>query len=427
MRRTFLALLLLMLSLSGLVAQASPYQERIERSKLSLAYDPLNLTERLNLAYYQMLSGKYEQALPNYRFVLERDSANADAAGGLLWALNSLGQYPEVISEADRLIKLHPEQGLVYFHRATALYNRKQALKARLDYTKAVALSTGETRQYPLNSLVTLYQSLGDFPRSYTAWKALDDASLIYPKELIRKKIYKPELLFSLYGGIKDTTTVFAGGDIIYRRASTSLRFSGEEVRINDAHYRYSLSASLRRQFTPGDASLALSYINSKDSRAKQGYGAALELKPRIYTPLAIIRPKLAQHVEIFRRFNIYQTDLGLELSLGKLFTAYQAAYLYQDNDSANSDTERWVHSLDLILQLNSRMGLGLYGGIGEMAWFTNPFGGITDDFEPATGFAGASIMYSFTPKTKLLLYYQYGSGNDTNNHTTYLKLFYAI
>ena len=427
MRRLILALLFLTLSLSGLVAQASPFQEQIERSRVSLAYDPLNLVERLNLAYYQMLAGQYEQALPNYRFVLERDSANADAAGGLLWAMNSLGQYLEAKSEASRLIRILPNQGLLYFHRGTALDGLGKPLRARADYHKAIDISSGENRQYPLNSLITLYQSLGDFPRSHSSWQELDEGSLIYPKALLRKKIYKPELLFSLYGGIKDTTTVFAGGDIIYHRGATSLRVSGEEVRINDAHYRYSLGASIRRQFIPGDLSLAFSYINSKDDRAQSGYGSSLELKPRIYTPLAIIRPKLAQHVEIFQRFNIYQTDLALELSLGKLFAAYQAAYLYQDNDSVSSDTERWVHTLDLILRLNSRIGLGLYGGVGEMAWFTNPFGGITDDFEPAARFAGASLMYGFTPKTKLLLYYQYGSGNDTNNHTAYLKLFYAI
>ncbi len=403
------------------------YKDMIDRAKVALAYDPLNDAQRLDLAYFQMLTGQYEQALPNYRLIISRDSTNANAAAGILWALNSQGKYSQTLREAKHFIKTNPHSGLLYYHQANALLNRGQSLSARTRYVRALNLLSNETlRQLPAESLIWCYQTLNDYPRSRQYLELLDPQSLINPKEVIRRKLYKTDLIFSVQAGVKDTTSVFFETEAIARHRSMSYKLKLEELLVNDAHYRWSVLVSAKTQTRHFDTSITALMLKSEDTRASEGYELSLEVKPRIYISSMLIRPVVSEHLASYTRFNAYQTDLGLELGIGKATMNYQAAYLYQDNDSIGADTYKWIQSMDIYYRISRIIACGLHAGKGDMAWYTNTLGSVTDDFEPSDGYYGASFSTGLSKHFRAVLYYQYGTRNEETSHLAYLRLSYA-
>jgi len=108
--RKALPLLVLLLICTALAAQTSG-QDSVAELRRVLAYDPLNDSLRLNLAWNLMLLEQYEDALREYRFVARRDSSSVDAATGILWALNSQKLHREAVSEANSFLDLMPQSG----------------------------------------------------------------------------------------------------------------------------------------------------------------------------------------------------------------------------------------------------------------------------------------------------------------------------
>ena len=416
-----LALLMLQSMLS---AQASPYQEAMESKRIALAYDPTNDQIRCELAYYQMLAGLPEQALENYRMVLARDNAYPDARAGELWALNTLFRYKESIALAKKYIT--QRSGILpRFHLANALLTIKHYHSAS-DQFKIVLEDNPDPviAGLAMENLVWSYLGTGDIAHAQYVNKQISGRTGRSPDPALAAALgslfYSAELLY----GIKDSNAWFwsvAGGA---RCHAFSMKLTFDQFRLEGQRLRDSYSLDVSQQFIPADIAFNAQYLTGTESRIYPGASASLSVSPKLHIGPVEAIARAAGSASIYKRHNAYQYDLGLILQSDPGSIGYQAAKVFQDNEAVGSDATRWVHSLDVSLNLWKEWKTGVHFGTGNLAWYKNAQGSITDDFEPVDNFAGISLGIPVLKSTRAVLYYQYGSNDDTTSHLAYARLY---
>jgi tetratricopeptide (TPR) repeat protein len=409
---------------SLLQAQVFTYQELMESKRIALAYDPTNDRVRCELAYYQMLAGLPEQALENYRTALSRDGTNPDARAGELWALNTLSRYKESIALAKQYLASNPVP-LPRYHLANALLATRKSYAASHQYRKVLAGSDDPIiNAMALENLAWAYIGAGDQPRAEAVFKELvakaghtSDPEL---KATLRKLTLSAETIL----GIKSNDAMFWSLTTGVRYRAFSLGLTFDQFRLEGSRLRDNYRIRAGKQFIPADIALVLQSITGTDSRIYPGSSMALSISPKAYLgPLQTVA-RLAVNASTFKRHNAYQYDLGITLRSDFGSLGYQAAKIYQDNEAMNSDTSRWVHTLDLNAPVWKGWRAGLHIGSGNLAWYTNPQGSITDDFEPVDSYAGLSLSIPVLKRARTILYYQYGSNDDTSSHLAYASLY---
>lgn len=420
----FLIPILILLACSlRLPAQAAPYQEMIESKRIALAYDPTNSTTRCELAYYQMLAGQPEQALESYQSVLARDEGNANARAGVLWALNSLSRQEEAAALAKQYLAAS-ESPLLRYHLGNALLGLGRNFTARKLYTAVLDdMDDPMIRGLTMENLAWTYYNLGDMARATDLQSDTYPATGHTPEVGLSALLRKPRFHIEAAYGIKTGNTAFWSLGTGTRFNTIRIALGFEQVRLDSTLRRDNYRISATKQFVPGDISLTTQYLSGTDQRIYPGYAAALAATPKAYLGPVLLTARLAGSAATYKRHNAYQYDLGLYLRTDPFSIGYQASKVYQDNEAVGSDAQRWVHTFDIGARVWKGWYAGVYLGSGNFAWYSNPQGGITDDFEPATGYAGASLSIPITGHLQTIIYYQYGSTDEDTSHLAYAKL----
>lgn len=412
-----LILLFLLLSCGGvLLAQSSNYQQLIDKVKIQLAYNPTDDAQRLNLAYYYMMNGQAELALPQYRMVRQRDPENVSSATGTLWALTQLGNWTECIQMAKADQSAFPAEGLIYYYLALAQAKTRKTQFARVNYLRAIDLMRDSPYlELPQTGLGWAYLALDDYPAASQHFSQA--------KTPVQPDPQAPSLVVETSLARKEQSGTFLGLGASYSQESWRFQLRGEELLYEGKHLRWIMQGSLRKQFVPLDLKLGLQHLEGTDQRSYPGNVLSLSVQAKLYPGTVAVKPLLAQHTGFFPRFNIYQSDLGISLLYPPLAATFTISYLYQDNESAGSDTHNWVNSAATSVRLYRDIQLGLYTGWGKMAWFTNASGNIIDDFEPATSYYGAALNAPLSQDLRLTLYQQLGIKNNATIPYTSLGL----
>lgn len=415
-----LPILILLLGCTLAGAQTlSPIE--LSEARRALAYEPHNDAKRLLLAWNLMFLEEYEDALAEYRFVAQRDSSSLDAAAGILWALNSQGKYSQVIAEADAFLERMPLSGPLFYHRSLAWLNLGKATKARLD--AILALDNMEDpywRELAAKALSDAYLALDDLPSAQAVIK-------IHAPDAEKPKGYKGLVIDATWGNKAGNTYIFGAG-VKATLGATRFGLHAEELTLDAAHFRWYLHASLLQQFRHLDLQAQVRFLDGEDTRIYPARGASLSLIPRIYAGPVIIRPQFTQSALLTARLNSYQSDLALGLSLAPYTLGYSLSRVYLDTDIVGSDSSAWVHSAEFRVTLGKGYELGIYGGGGgSMAFYSTPYGGLIDDFDPPDGFAGLSFYAPFTRHLGLLCYGQYSFDADGGTTFFYLRGSYRV
>lgn len=421
--RLIVVLTILLLLRTMLSAQASPYQEAIESKRIALAYDPINDRLRCELAYYQMLAHQTEQALGNYRFVLQRDGANPDAQAGTLWALNSLNKYKETIATAKRFIA-SGDSPILRYHLGNARLGSNEFFSAVPIY-RQVLLDTNEPVIYGItqDNLARAYLAIGDVAKAEDVLSKTFINTLHQSDPSLQSAFTKLSFNTVSSVGLKSGDAMYwsVGGGIRYR--TMYLDMGMDQFRIGGKRLRDTYKLNLAKQFIPADVGIRIQYLTGTDQRIYPGLAASAAISPKLYLGPSQAVGRLSGSISSFERHNVYQYDLGLQIRSDILSVSYLAAHLYQDNEALNADTRRWVHTLDLSANIWQRMNTSLYFGTGNLAWYTNSMGDIIDDFEPADQYLGVSCSVPLSQHITAILYYQLGFTDEDNSHLAYTKL----
>lgn len=417
--RKALPLLFLLFLCQFLAAQAMSPDE-IAQTRLALAFDPLNDAKRLHLAFSLMLADEYSQALQEYRFVARRDSSSLDAAAGILWALNSMGDHKEAVREANAFLDRMPNTAPILYHRGTARLKLGKANLARLDQRRALKQAQDPFWQgLAAQALSDAYLTLDDWP---SAKATLREHTPQAPKPKAPRY-----LSIDASWGRKGSNTQVLTAGLKAGLGSTRLGFRIEELSIDSEHFRWYLHANLLHQFRCFDLQAEARLLDGKDEKIYPAQGAGLSISPRIYAGPLVLRPRLGQSALQAARLNAYQSDLGLKVNLAPVSMGYSYSRLYLDADAVDSDSTAVVHNADASLALGKGLELGIYAGTGPMAFYSTPYGGFIDDFEPAESYAGLSIYAPFGKHLALLLYGQLSFDPEGNTAFYYLRGIYRV
>lgn len=391
LRSAVLLLFLLCLSANFLAAQS---QDTVSNMRMALAQNPLDLSTRLSLAWNLMMQGQYQDAYLQYLFVAQRDSGNADASAGMLWALNAAGKYSRATQEADSLIQRQPHNPALYYHRGIARLNLNRANRARMDGHQALRLASDSYWQdLAKNLLRDSYLALADVP----------SAKHFSSNPIPGKSLW----ILDAQWGIKSTQSDTYALGIKALLGTTRLSLKAEELTLDGAHFRYYLHSSLTQQLRGLDLQAQARFLDGTDQRIYPAVGASVGLNPKIYAGPLIITGSFSQSSLFAAQLNSYQSDAGIGLQYAPLSFSYLLSHVYLDADAAGADQTNWVNSLDLSLRWHKGIETAVYAGNGKMAFLQNAYGGITDDFEPAKSFLGISLYSPLGKKLGLMLYGQ--------------------
>lgn len=424
MNKILLAVILT-LGFSLLGAQSLNYPQQIESLKLQLAYNPLDKGQRLLLAYTYMMNSQPEEALKEYQTVRAQDPASADAATGILWALNSSGNWKTTLKEAKPILKefkttATSDPGLILFHLATAEAALRRPLSARKHYLASIrSLRDSTLVDLPRNGLAWNYLTLGDFPRARKQFQQLKTGP--------QPEAFKPKLRLEFSTALKDSNTTILSFSPVIRHRSLTYRLKAEEILISGKSFRWNLQASIRKQLPGLDLRLGMQYLEGDDQRIYPGKSVSVSLQPVFYLGSFSVKPKIGQNLGVYKRFNVYQTDLGLEAGSGPLSLTAGISKLWQDNEAVGSDTEAMVFSFGTEAGVYREIGLGAYFGSGKMAWFTNSFGDTIDDFEPNDSYVGLSVYGPLFKGLSFLIYQQFGFYAEKTVPLSMLRMAYAF
>jgi len=417
--RKALPLLVLLLICTALAAQTSG-QDSVAELRRVLAYDPLNDSLRLNLAWNLMLLEQYEDALREYRFVARRDSSSVDAATGILWALNSQKLHREAVSEANSFLDLMPQSGQLYYHRGIARLKLGKASKSRQDEAEALKLlEEPYWKELAAIALSDAYLAMDDLPSARAVLKK-------HAPQAANPRGYRSLTIDATWGRKADSTAIYAVG-LKTTLGGTRLGIKAEDLRIGGDHFRWYFHASLLQQFRHLDIMAEARYLDGDDARMYPAQGAGLCLTPRIYAGPVIIRPRISQSALQTQRLNSYQSEAGLKLVIASFKLDYSFSYIYLDKDIVDSDSSAMVHSGEISTALGRGFELGFYGGSGDMAFYSTSYGGVIDDFEPSDGFAGLSFYAPVGKRLGLLLYGQLSFDPEGNTSFYYIRGSYRV
>lgn len=418
--RNLTLICMLLFVMGGLFAQSSYYQQLIDKAKVQLAYNPIDDAQRLNLAYYYMMNGQADLALPQYRMVRQRDPANLTAATGTLWALTKLGNWTECIQAAKADLAAVPAEGMIYYYLGVAQAETRKTQFARVNYLRAIDLMRDSPYlELPQTGLGWAYLTLDDYPAARKHFQLV--------KTPVQPDPFVPAIGWETSFAQKDSTSTFFTLGASYTQESWRLQLRGEELLYQGKHLRWIMQGSLRKQFVPLDLKLGLQHLAGTDKRIYPGNVVSLSVQPKLYLNTIFIKPVAAQHTAFFPRFNVYQSDLGISLIYPPLTATYTTSYIYQDNEAVGSDTHNWVNTAASTVRIYGDIHLGLYAGWGKMAWLTNASGNIIDDFEPATSYYGAALDAYLNKHLRLTLYHQLGIKDHATIPYTSLGLHLAL
>ena len=402
----------MLLAVVSLSAQVPTLDDLVKSARSDVARQPADVKLRLNLAYLLMLRGDTADALTNYQTVLLQDSLNADAASGELWAYNTMGQWQQTLDKSEQYLTLHPEQATLYNFRAYAFAEKGYAERARLTYKKALQQNPAqEIANHSYTGLGWAYLALRDYP---AALKSFRKAASPITDEATLRALGKAGLRIILKGSTNYDSTYTYGASLSYQQRRFRVGLAWEDLLVNSEHLRYGYKAELGYRTNPLDFTLNVGYLEGEDSRIYPGILGSLKTRARVYLGALIVEPELTQHLGVYERFNIYQTDLGLSVLAHPWFGSYSYSLLFEDSDSVGSDVRGSVHSVHLGYKFPGDYSLGAYATLGNQSWWTSPFGVTIDDFEPATSVYGLSFYAPLPGHFGVLLYHQLGlSGFD--------------
>lgn len=424
----YLVLLLLITCFQLLAAQTLPYQDRIERSRMILTYDPSDTNERLNLAYYLMLAGMYADAAREYQAVLDDQPHNMDAAAGELWALSSQGMWSQVNFLASTRLAGMPNAGVIRYHLANAQLALGKPLHARSSYAKALAmLPDGDTSSYSRMGIARSYQAIGDVPRALHQINAIPPQQAGLGSTLISQQLRKPSLGFDISFASKSGNVSSYQSGVSFRRGTLSGRMSYEALYTNGDRYHDAYALSISQQTRYLDVAVGGQILNARDIRIGKANQGNLAFSPKLYIGAIRIDPGVKLCVTMLDNFNVYQTDTGFTLRSDPVTIAYAYSHIYQDNDSPGADRQKHAQSLSAISRVWHSLYGGLYAGMGDFAFHTNSSGTFMDDFDAIDGYLGISLHAPLINKLFVTLYTQYGSANDEPVYYSSAKLSYSL
>lgn len=413
--------LAIMLCGALLAAQASPYQEAIERSRIALAYEPTNAKLRLELAYYQMLAGTPEQALESYRMVHSQDPASSDAKAGILWALNTLSRPKDSIREAKDFLR-GDDDPLLRYHLANARLATGKYLAARKDYSLALLeISDPFLKASARQNLAWAYRNVADHSWAEVEYKKADPRPA--PDPLLKTALRKPAFTLDAKAGLNSDDGSFHALTATIRFHSMSLRLGWDQFRVDGDRYRDAYQVGLAKQFLPGDASASIQFLNGTDQRVYPATAGSVVLSPKVYVGPAALQARLGAHISSYQRLNAYQSDLGMGIRTDIFSASYQASYVYQDKEALGMDSHSWVHTWDLSAVPHRNWGIGIHGGTGDFAWAISSQGAVTDDFDPVDSYLGLSLSMPLTKHLRAVFYTQTGSIDEENSLLAYARL----
>lgn len=416
----YTALILFILLVSALSAQAGIYDQQIRELRLTIAQNPVDTASRMSLGYLLMISEDYSGAYSQYETVLRQDSTNSDAASGLLWALNSQGLFARTIAESKPLLKAFPEHAQILNHRAYALSRMGLHQKSRHFYAQAHRFSRDQqSSAIAREGLAWDYLALGD------RYKALhyslkDDTDF-------RTAFRKPKLAITLNYNLSNADMQSLGLQSSIQSGLYRLSLEADELLISGEHFRYSAGLGLDVSNPFGQTSFAYTYLDGEDARVYPAAHYSLSQEAPVYIKYLSLVPKISAHLGNFERFDTYQGDLSLSLRYSPVSAGISYSKLYQDSDPIDSDRSWDILSLVTSLKIAGRYVVSAYYTQGDQAWWVNPYGAITDDFNSVDGSLALSLWAPFGKHLGLLLYHQIGLLDEEYRHFSSLSFTYTL
>lgn len=414
MKNILLALIVLLLP--GLWrAEETDYPGLIDKTVRYLTVFADDRDEQLNLAYYYMLNAQPDSALAWYQRLLEADAFPEQAAGGTLWALNSLGRYPETISTARSMIRLYPANPDLRNHRALAYLRSESPLRARTDYRKALKLSSSASlpREIAIDGLAWSYNSLGDVAKARRILAPTDPEA--HPE--IRAELKKPRFNLSVGMGFKDNSDTYYLVVGNGRWRTWALGLAAEEYRLAGAHYRTSAALTLGKQFAPLEISLSSRGFSGTDEMIYPAWQAGAGVSSRILLPNSFLAPRLAANYGYYQSFSSLQADVGCWAGTDRIKVNFNYSELRLDNEAPDADTGGKVYSAALDLRLWQAVHLTGNVASGDLEWWTNPNGVVIDTFETNDTVCGVGLLLPLGKVFSLHIYQQLGIFNDEYNY----------
>lgn len=406
-------LLCLFILLLAIVARAeeADYRELISKTERYLMVYPDDQGEKLNLAYYYMMSAQPDSALTLYRGLRAADGFAERAAGGELWALNTLGRYQEAIKTSRELMREFPDNPDLLNNLALAYLQTGFPQKARTGYSRAFRLSQPATPSFEIaaDGLGWSYLALNDFAKAELALRATDADK----HQKISSKLGQPRLDLSFGIGYKDSldTLLLAGITAGWRTWSLSL--SANQYRVDGDHYSSGLAVSLKNQFAPIEISVSGRGLTGTDEMAYPAWQAGLNASSRIWLPNSFIAPRLTALYAYYPSFSSLQADFGFWAGNDRVQIGIGYSGLILDNESPDADTRGRVYSASVDLRLWRSVNLAGYFSTGDMEWWTSPYGTLIDSFETSDTICGVGLKVPLGKVISLQLYQQIGFLND--------------
>ncbi len=405
---------------SALSAQAGIYDQQIRELRLTIAQNPVDTASRMSLGYLLMLSEDYAGAYSQYETVIRQDSTNSDAASGLLWALNSQGLFARTIAESKPLLKAFTEHAQILNHRAYAFSRLGLHQKSLHYYAQAHRFSRDQqSSAIAREGLAWEYLALGD--RYRAKHYSLED------NHTFRTAFRKPKLSVTMNYNLSNGDMQSLGLQSSLQSGLYRLGLKGDELLISGKHFRYTAGISLGKDSFLGRTGLGYSYLDGDDARVYPAAHYTLSQEHPLYIKYLAVVPKITAHLGTYERFNTYQGDLSLSLRYDPVSAGISYSRLYQDNDPIDSDRERELLSLVTSLKIKSRYIVSAYYTQGYQAWWVNPYGAITDDFNAVDDSYALSLWAPFGKHLGLLLYHQIGLIDEEYRHLTSLSLAYSL
>jgi len=128
-------------NMANMYALEAKFDKAMEMYELALERNNTNYETYLNRGITFSKMGNHKAAILDFKKALQLFPNNIQITSNLASELLNNGQYPEVIIQAERLIKLLPQGFEGYFYRGTAYINQKKYADGIADLLKAVSIN----------------------------------------------------------------------------------------------------------------------------------------------------------------------------------------------------------------------------------------------------------------------------------------------
>jgi hypothetical protein len=398
-------------------AYGAVYSDLIRKTKIYLVTYPGDTLERLNLAYYYMMTSQPDSAYVNYQTLLHNDPQNADAASGVLWSLNALKLYKKSATNADSLLLAFPKNPNILYHRAIAMQNTYRPIAAGCDFLSAWKLSEPGSDIHNLASLGAAwnYWFLGDSAKS-NYWLR---KRMLQPDPVLLEKIRRIRSEFSAGFGFKDSGDSYYFGSASVHRNTISATLQAEEYEVDTKHFRTAFRAEVSKQYTALDVKVGGQYLLGVDTRVYPAWQTSISLIGKINPSAFQIKPLLTASYTYYPRFSCLQADIGCWAGNDMLKVLLMYSGLYKDNEPADSDSLEHILTGSFSVRIYHNLRLALTVNRGNMNWWTNQYGTVLDTFEANNTNLGIGAYIPLGNWISLSLYQQFGFLDEKINYLT--------